>query len=230
MSSAGPADKGQQSRAGTVVARGLNSRLAVEIASRLPVPLAVARPFLLHDNEQENLIGGWGRLRDPAESPRYETVRRLCEKYARDGFVLDVGCSQGILQEGLAYSRYVGIDSHEQTVLRAAIKADDRTSFEQATADTYRPDQPPDAVVFNEMLYYLPNPLKTVQRYANLLAPGGVLIVSVYLRTWATRRMLRQISKLYPVSDCAVTTSRPQLAWIANVYRPRSKPHPFERR
>ena len=217
------ADNRQQSRAGTVVARGLNSRLAVEIASHLPVPLAVARPFLLHDNEQENLTGGWRRLRDPAESPRYETVRRLCEKYAQDGFILDVGCSQGILQEGLAYSRYVGIDSHEQTVLRAAAIADDRTSFQQATADSYQPDQPPDAVVFNEVLYYLPHPLKTVQRYASLLAPGGVLIVSLYLRTWATRRMLRQISKLYPVLESAVTTSQTQLAWIANVYRPRSK-------
>jgi trans-aconitate methyltransferase len=182
--------------------------------------LAVARPFLLHDNEQENLSGGWGRLRDPAESPRYETVRQLCEKYARNGFILDVGCSQGILQEGLAYSRYVGIDSHEQTIHRAVAKADDRTSFQPATADSYRPDEPPDAVVFNEVLYYLPDPLKTVQRYAGLLAPGGVLIVSVYVRTWATRRMLRQISKLYPVSESAATTSQAQLAWIANVYRP----------
>jgi trans-aconitate methyltransferase len=182
----------------------------------------VARPFLRRDNEQENLSGGWGRLRDPAESPRYETIRRLCDDYAHDGFILDVGCSQGILQEGLAYSRYVGIDSHEQTVLRAAAKADHRTSFQQATADSYEPDQPPDAVVFNEVLYYLPHPLNTVQRYASLLAAGGVLIVSVYLRSWATRRMLRQISKLYPVADSAVTTSRPELAWIANVYRPHS--------
>ena len=215
---------------GTVVARGLNSRLAVEVASHLPVPLAVARPFLLHDNEQENLTGGWGRLRDPAEAPRYETVRRLCKKYAEDGFILDVGCSQGILQEGLAYSRYVGIDSHEQTVHRAAAKADDRTAFHHATADSYQPDQPPDAVVFNEVLYYLPHPLKTVQRYAHLLAPGGVLIVSLYLRTWATRRMLRQISNLFPVSESAVTTSHPRLAWRADVYRPRSKSRIFENR
>jgi trans-aconitate methyltransferase len=200
----------------------LNSRLAIEIGTRLPVPLAVARPFLLHDNEQENLSGGWGRLRNPAESPRYETVRRLCEKYAQDGFILDVGCSQGILQEALAYSRYVGIDSHEPTVLGAAAKADHRTSFEHATADSYRPDQPPDAVVFNEVLYYLPHPLSTVQRYASLLASGGVLIVSVYLRTWATRRMLRQISKLYPVCESAVTTSHAYLAWMTNVYRPSS--------
>ena len=224
------AENWQQSMAGTVVARGLNSRLAVEVASHLPVPLAVARPFLLHDNEQENLTGGWGRLRDPAEAPRYETVRRLCKKYAEDGFILDVGCSQGILQEGLAYSRYVGIDSHEQTVHRAAAKADDRTAFHHASADSYQPDQPPDAVVFNEVLYYLPHPLKTVQRYARLLAPGGVLIVSLYLRTWATRRMLRQISNLYPVSESAVTTSHPRLAWRADVYRPRSKSRIFKRR
>lgn len=135
----------------------------------------MARPFLLHDNEQENLSGGWGRLRDPAEWPRYETVRQLCEKYARNGFILDVGCSQGILQEGLAYSRYVGIDSHEQTILRAAAKADDRTSFHPATADSYRPDEPPDAIVFNEVLYYLPDPPRPCSATPASLRPAGRL-------------------------------------------------------
>jgi 2-polyprenyl-3-methyl-5-hydroxy-6-metoxy-1,4-benzoquinol methylase len=204
----------------TLVARAVESKLAVGLGSYLPVPLELAQSFLLRDNEKENRKDGWNRLRDASESVRYEAVRGLIEKYVRHGFVLDVGCSQGILQEGLAYGRYVGIDSFAEPILRAAVKSDDRTAFHHADGSSYVPDQPPDAVVLNEVLYYLPEPLAVVTHYANVLAPGGVLIVSVYSRAWAMRRLLRQISSRFPLAESSTVNSHSHLAWTVTVFRP----------
>jgi 2-polyprenyl-3-methyl-5-hydroxy-6-metoxy-1,4-benzoquinol methylase len=204
----------------TLVARAVESKLAVGLGSYLPVPLELAQSFLLRDNEKENRKDGWNRLRDASESVRYEAVRGLIEKYVRRGFVLDVGCSQGILQEGLTYGRYVGIDSFAEPILRAAVKSDERTTFHHADGSNYVPDQPPDAVVMNEVLYYLPEPLAVVTHYANLLAPGGVLIVSVYSRAWAMRRLLRQMSSRFPLVEVSTVNSDSHLAWTVTVFRP----------
>jgi len=204
----------------TLVARAVESKLAVGLGSYLPVPLELAQSFLLRDNERENRKDGWNRLRDARESVRYQAVRGLVEKYVRHGFVLDVGCSQGILQEGLTYGRYVGIDSYAEPILRAAVKSDERTAFHHADGSSYVPDRPPDAVVLNEVLYYLPKPLAVVSHYANLLAPGGVLIVSVYFRAWAMRRLLRQISSRLQLVESSTVNNHSHLAWTVTVFRP----------
>jgi 2-polyprenyl-3-methyl-5-hydroxy-6-metoxy-1,4-benzoquinol methylase len=215
-------DSAQDGRGGrTLVARAVASKLAVGLGSYLPVPLELVHPFLLRDNEKENRKDGWNRLRDARESVRYQAVRGVIEKYVRDGFVLDVGCSQGILQEGLKYGRYVGIDSFEEPILRASVKSDERTAFQHADGSSYVPDQQPDAVVLNEVLYYLPEPLAAATRYANSLAPGGVLIVSVYSRAWAMRRLLRQLSSRFPLVESSTVNSHSYLAWTISVFRPR---------
>jgi 2-polyprenyl-3-methyl-5-hydroxy-6-metoxy-1,4-benzoquinol methylase len=204
----------------TLISRAVESKLAVGLGSYLPVPLELAQSFLLRDNEKENRKDGWNRLRDARESVRYQAVRGLIEKYVRHGFVLDVGCSQGILQEGLTYGRYVGIDSFAEPILRAAVKSDERTAFHHADGSGYVPDQPPDAVVLNEVLYYLPEPLAVMTHYANVLAPDGVVIVSVYSRAWAMRRLLRQISSRFPLVESSTVNSQSHLAWTVAVFRP----------
>ncbi len=119
----------------TLVGRLMASRCAVRFLSFVPVPLGVVRAVLLRDNVRENRKDSWQRLRDDDEAVRYAAVRRLVERYAGDGFVLDIGCSQGILQEGLRYGRYVGVDSAPASIALAASKADARTSFFCADGD-----------------------------------------------------------------------------------------------
>ena len=74
---------------------------------------------MLVENAVGNARGGWERLRDDGEAERYRAVRAAVERHAPDGFVLDVGCSQGILQEGLRYRRYVGVDRYVPALRRA---------------------------------------------------------------------------------------------------------------
>ena len=109
--------------------------------------------------------------------------------------MLDLGCSQGILQEGLTYRRYVGVDRYAPALSRAQGRGEVLTAFVSADVVTFEPDEPPDAVVLNEVLYYLPHPVRVVERYARLLAPGGVVVVSCYARTWPTRHLLRRLGR-----------------------------------
>ena len=197
----------------------MGSHFARFLVSHVPVPLAMARPFLLRDDAKENENDAWGRLAGPDEAARYAAVRQACNQYAGGGRVLDVGCSRGLLLEGLRYGSYVGIDADERPLVHAALRADDRTSFVQVDADAYESPEPLDAVIFNEMLYYLPNPVRTVRRLAEQLAPGGVVIVSTY-RAWNTERIRRQLSAVFPVVELQHVVGSSGITWTVAVYRP----------
>ena len=203
----------------TLVARVTEHPLSRFLVNHLPVPLALARPFLLRDDARENAHDGWGRLAGPSEDARYAAVRQVCELYAGTGRVLDVGCSRGLLQEGLTYGSYVGIDADERPLAYAASRADERTRFLRADADTYESREPVDAVVFNEMLYYLPDPVRTVRRLAAQLAPGGVVVISMY-RAWATDRIRRRLAADLPVVDSREVIGSSGMVWGLTVYRP----------
>lgn len=204
----------------TLVGRIMASRAAVGVMARVPVPMGMVRWALTRDNDKENRKDSWQRLRDASESSRYAEVRAVTERFAVDGFVIDIGCSQGILQEGLRYARYLGVDSFPEPIAVAARKSDQRTSFVCADGSAFDPDRSPDAVVLNEVLYYLPDPVKTAEHYAARLSPQGVVIVSIYARSWASRRLLAQLARRLERVHVSEATSG-HLAWSVTAYRPR---------
>jgi 2-polyprenyl-3-methyl-5-hydroxy-6-metoxy-1,4-benzoquinol methylase len=205
----------------TFVAQLMRSRVAVGLLSAAPIPLSAVRPILVRDNARENRKDSWQRLRVRSEAARYGAVRTVTERYARDGFVLDIGCSQGILQEGLRYGRYLGVDNCEQSIQLAELKCNRWTQFVYADGSSFAADQPPDAVVMNEVLYYLPDPIGAVEHHARQLAPGGVVIISIYARTWSSRRLLRAIGARLELVEFNVIRSG-HLAWAVAAYRPLS--------
>jgi 2-polyprenyl-3-methyl-5-hydroxy-6-metoxy-1,4-benzoquinol methylase len=204
---------------GTFVARLMQSRAAAGLLSAAPIPLFVVRSILVRDNARENRKDSWQRLRGSGEAARYRAVRNVTERYAGNGFVLDVGCSQGILQEGLSYGRYVGVDNCERSIVLAEPKSDPRTQFVCADGSQFVADQPPDAVVMNEVIYYLPDPIGAVMHHARQLATGGVVIISIYARTWSSRRLLRAIAGQLELVESRLVRSG-HLAWTVAVYRP----------
>ncbi len=175
---------------------------------------------MLVENAVENSRGGWDRLHGAGEADRYQAVRSAVERHAPNGFVLDVGCSQGIVQHGLSYRRYVGVDRYAPALERARGAGAPDTAFVTADASRFVPDAPPDAVVLNEVLYYLPRPVRVVERYARLLAPGGVLVVSCYARTWPTRRLLRRLTRRLNLLE-SVRVAAGHHAWDVAVLVPR---------
>jgi len=211
----------RQRAADTFVARLMRSRVAVELLSLVPIPLSIVRSVLVRDNTRENRKDSWQRLRGIHEAARYQAVRSVTERYAGNGFVLDVGCSQGILQEGLRYRRYLGVDNFEQSIALAKPKSDSRTQFVCADGSNFVADELPNAVVMNEVIYYLRDPVGAVAHHANWLAPGGVLIVSIYAKTWSSRRLLRAIAARLEFVESHLVSSG-HLAWTVAVYRPKA--------
>jgi 2-polyprenyl-3-methyl-5-hydroxy-6-metoxy-1,4-benzoquinol methylase len=208
-----------QRTADTFVAKLMRSKVAVGLLSLAPIPLFLVRSILARDNARENRKDSWQRLRGQSETARYRAVRRVTERYAREGFVLDIGCSQGILQEGLTYGRYLGVDNCEQSVLLARPKCDRSTQFVCANGSDFVADQPPNVVVMNEVIYYLPDPIAAVEHHARRLARGGVVIVSIYARNWSSRRLLRVLGARLELVESNLIRSG-HLAWIVAVYRP----------
>ncbi|HET9646701.1 MAG TPA: class I SAM-dependent methyltransferase [Microlunatus sp.] len=205
----------------TLVNRILASRATATVVALMPVPLILVRWVLAKDNAQENRRDSWSRLRRDTETARYAAVRAATERHAADGFVLDLGCSQGILQEGLRYRRYVGVDNHHPAIDLASTKADDSTRFVVADAESYVPDEPPDAIVLNEVVYYLRRPVPAIEHHAAQLAPGGVVVISVYSRSWASRRLLEALRRRLTLLESAEVTAG-HLSWTVAVYQPRT--------
>lgn len=206
----------------TLAGRVLSSRPATALLAVIPVPLLLARGVLLRDNTKENRLGSWQRLRSDTEAVRYQAVRAVVERFAGDGFVLDLGCSQGILQEGLRYGRYVGVDNFAPSIQLARAKADATTAFVVAEADAYVADARPDAIVLNEVVYYLRRPVRVIQHHAARLADDGVIVLSIYDRSWSSRRLLRTLSRrLALVERTAVSAGH--LSWTIAVYRPAAR-------
>jgi SAM-dependent methyltransferase len=101
--------------------------------------------------------------------------------------ILDIGCASGSLfnngQGGNRLSRYVGLDISQVAVdqAKAAYANDPRASFFAGDLCAFQPQGTFDAIVFNEVLYYLDLPTadQQVRRYCQFLSPGGILIASL---------------------------------------------------
>jgi len=170
--------------------------LSILLKPFLPIPLRYLRPLLLKENQMENEQHGWARLRSSLELGRYGIIHDFCQYLAPGGAVLDVGCGDGVLQERLIYSSYTGLDAFEANVLRASSRADARTRFVHGDAATHVPNETYDAIIWNESLYYMEHPVAALERYRAFLKPGGVMIVSMYYQTFATRLLFRQLEKI----------------------------------
>ncbi len=80
-----------------------------------------------------------------------------CRKYFPNGSILDVGCGEGAPVDFLDIKqkkRYIGID-----ISREAIKKADRkrkgSDFRCVAAEAFETRKKFDAIVFNEVLYYM---------------------------------------------------------------------------
>jgi 2-polyprenyl-3-methyl-5-hydroxy-6-metoxy-1,4-benzoquinol methylase len=71
----------------------------------------------------------------------------------------------------------------------------------------------------NEVIYYLPDPIAAVAHHARYLAPGGAVIISIYARTWSSRRLLRAIAARLELVESSLIRSG-HLTWAVAVYRP----------
>lgn len=199
-----------------------------------PAPVPAPRecePFPAQVWDGQYAREDWAGL--PAEVARYTLVSRcVAEAIRPGGTVLDVGCGPGTLLPylwPLPYVCYVGID-HSSVAIRQARAAcvDLRAKFVVSDVRTYEPSKPCDVVVFNEVLYYLPEPLAVLRQYAAWLRPGGACVVSLYQGTergWELSRLLHADPAwcVQRLERTMMNCARGAVAWECLVVRPREE-------
>jgi 2-polyprenyl-3-methyl-5-hydroxy-6-metoxy-1,4-benzoquinol methylase len=167
----------------------------------------------------EYASGRWDYLEKFGELAHYSVVVGYCAFFKPRGAILDVGCGTGILMHRLrtvGYASYLGVDLSEKAIEHARISQNGTTRFEVANAEIFQPPESYDVIIFNEILYYLPDPRGVFLRYARYLRPRGIIIVSMH-RITNTLRMWRLLEGVAPIHD-AVRLANDGLRWDIKVY------------
>lgn len=192
---------------------------------RFRITRAVRRLFRI-DRERrwnaEYVAGDWSRLARLDELAHHAVLAGYLRNLKPGGSVLDVGCGEGLLrtQLGDACGLYLGIDFAEPIRLASA-HATERTRFAIADMHDFTTIERFDAIIFDESLYYYKNQVAGLQRYTTMLAPQGVLLVSMH-RTARTAVVWAQIAEQFDSLDDVEVTNRSGVAWTVKALIPRS--------
>jgi SAM-dependent methyltransferase len=171
--------------------------------------------------EEQYRRGGWTFMRGLDELARYSVIAGYLHALKPGGSVLDVGSGEGLLGDHLrpwGYARYHGIDLSEAAIAQAAPRADERTTFAAADAETYQPPGTFDAVVFNECVYYFNDPVGSVRRYEPFLEAGGCFVVSTF-RSRRADVIAKRLEAVYPLLEETAITNR-KGTWVIRIFRP----------
>jgi len=160
-------------------------------------------------------------MRQLDELARYSIIVGYLQYLKCGGSVLDVGCGEGVLQEKLGprtYCRYVGIDISSEAIGQASHKEDEKTSFVCADVNNYVPTESFDAIVLNEILYYLDDPLKVLKRYEGYLKEDGIFIISMFVSRKTTLCWQKLETAYHFVDETKSTNKRTARSWICRVW------------
>jgi 2-polyprenyl-6-hydroxyphenyl methylase/3-demethylubiquinone-9 3-methyltransferase len=170
--------------------------------------------------------GRWEYLKDLSEVHRNSIIAGCCQRLATRPSVLDVGCGEGILQEMIApwYASYVGIDLSQEAINKAQSKSDARTTFLCTDATTFAPQSTYDIIIFNECLYYFPDPLQVARSLAKCVRPdGGHMIVSMYL-TPTSLRIWRMLESAFQQHEAVRLSHHSGKEFDVRVFQPLPQP------
>ena len=140
------------------------------------------------DWDERYRAGDLDHLRKLKESPRFGVIAGYLHQLLPRFGLLDLGCGEGLIWPYLDPARvtgYVGVDIAATAVAKAAeligpsgvpcrCLCNDVQRFLPETTDGF------DAILFNEVLYFIDDPVALIARYRPWLKEGGLVIVSNY--------------------------------------------------
>lgn len=160
--------------------------------------------------DREYVSGFGDRLEAPENLEHYRMLVEFMVDAGKNQRILDVGCGEGLLLdclEGCGYQKYVGIDFSEVALRNASKRANAKTSFVNGPAESFSPDDLFESIVFNELLYCLTDPLRVIRRYERFLAPGGVMLVSLFTKTERIQLLAAEVSRKFTVTRHAAVAN-----------------------
>lgn len=170
--------------------------------------------------EEKYKSGYWDYLDNLNELAHYSIIIGYLRHLKPGGRFLDLGCGTGVLQQRLGaenYARFVGVDFAEEAIKRANTLADDKTAFFCADINVYRPEEKFDAIIFNEVLYYLDDPIATLDYYQQFLADNGLFLISMYCQK-KTQRSWDYLESRYKFADASSVTNIKGQTWISKIW------------
>ncbi|HEX5659741.1 MAG TPA: class I SAM-dependent methyltransferase [Polyangiales bacterium] len=169
--------------------------------------------------DDEYARGHWERIHNESEFGCYALILAHLWRKGRSPSVLDVGCGEGRLlsiMNGFARSEYVGVDLSTEAIQRARALDVPDASFAVAWAEHFEAERRFDVIVFNESLYDLPSPEQVVARYRSMLAPDGMIVISMF-RCFSARLIWRKIARKFPFTHQERVTNQLGHAWDVRV-------------
>lgn len=154
--------------------------------------------------ESEWSTGYWDYMRGLSHVSRYGLLASLaCHERVRPS-VLDVGCGEGTLFEHLGerVGAYCGFDSAASAIARARERyADPRARFEVASITDFEPGAKFDVILFNAILYLFGDKQPLVRRYAQMLAPGGIMVIENHTTFRDARQYFQKVGEMQDSSS-----------------------------
>jgi 2-polyprenyl-3-methyl-5-hydroxy-6-metoxy-1,4-benzoquinol methylase len=185
-------------------------------------PFGVGRSIPEARWDEEYRQGSWERLDSAAQLAHYAVIAGYVDHFLEPGMsVLDVGCGHGRLYHflrPLKPARYLGLDISSEAIGRAQSMGEPGVRFEVADFQTWSSADGFDAVIFNESIYYAPEPLIHLERYQQTIAPSGIMILSVAQSSlnWGVSR---QIRRRFPARHATQLRNELGDAWEVSVLR-----------
>ena len=150
--------------------------------------------------DEQYRCGEWNRLMATSERPHNAVLLSYVDLRQKPA-ILEIGCGPGILLPQLkasGYRKYVGVDISSIAIQSCMRHADHITTFLSADAGEYKPDFSPDVMIFNESIYYFPDPAETLRRYLSDLSADGIAVISMVINP-KTSAVIRRIRRDFPV-------------------------------
>jgi len=199
---------------------------------RLLLPLRADLRWTGYDKnhwEAEFAGGRWACLYSLEEAGHYYIIALYVKMFGGNGAILDVGCGEGILQsivKPFGDAKYLGIDLSENAIQVASKKSNLHTSFLAVKAQEFMTEERFNTIIFNETLYYFPQPAKILEYYAQFLSRNGVFIISMTLygigSGLLTLGIWRDIERYHVVLKEMVVHTKSGATWIVKVLKPNS--------
>lgn len=171
--------------------------------------------------------GTWAGLRDIGELGRYSIIAGYVSFFCKQARVLDLGCGEGILQERLAgthYSAYLGIDFSDVAIANCSAYANSKTKFAVGDLNNLTVDGEHDAIIYNESIYYLKDPVAAVRRLLANLSAGGVFIFSIVDKHGDVQDSYwKDLNSVLQLTDSTRVFNRDGDSWTIQVYKKRDQ-------